>query len=80
VAEALIALGGNVGDARATLDRAKRGAAYRDLQVQYRKAACEVPLYQRLDIGLSSRHLHNYAPNPAGPGNTWNLADWWIDP
>jgi len=64
---------------RATLDRARRGAAYRDLQAQYRKLTCEVPLYQRLDIGVSSRHLHNYAPNPAGPGNTWNVADWWID-
>ena len=53
--------------------------AYRDLQAQYRKLTCEVPLYQRLDIGVSSRHLHNYAPNPAGPGNTWNVADWWID-
>ena len=64
---------------RATLDRARRGLAYRDLQIQYRKLACEVPLYQRLDVGLSSRHLHNYAPNPTGPGNTWNVADWWID-
>jgi len=73
------ALDADLAAGRATLDRAKRAEAYRDLQVQYRKAACEVPLYQRLDVGLSSKHLHNYAPNPAGPGNTWNLADWWID-
>jgi peptide/nickel transport system substrate-binding protein len=65
---------------RASLDRARRAEAYRDLQAQYRKAACEVPIYQRLDVGLSSKRLHNYAPNPAGPGNTWNVADWWIDP
>lgn len=73
------ALDADLAAGRATLDRARRGVAYRDLQVQYRKLACEVPLYQRLNIGLSSRHLHNYAPNPAGPGNTWNVADWWID-
>ncbi|MEP7104921.1 MAG: peptide ABC transporter substrate-binding protein, partial [Chloroflexota bacterium] len=64
---------------RATLDQAKRGQAYREFQVQYRKAGCEVPLYQRLDIGLSSQRLHSFAPNPAGPGNTWNVADWWIE-
>jgi len=73
------ALDADLAAGRATLDRVQRAEAYRDLQAQYRKAACEVPLYQRLDIGLSSRRLHNYAPNPAAPGNTWNLADWWID-
>jgi peptide/nickel transport system substrate-binding protein len=64
---------------RATLEQPKRAAAYRQFQLAYARSGCEVPLYQRLDVGLSSQRLHNFAPNPAGPGNTWNVADWWIE-
>jgi peptide/nickel transport system substrate-binding protein len=73
------AIDGALAAGRATLDQPQRAAAYRQFQVAYAKAGCEVPLYQRLDVGLSSERLHNFAPNPAGPGNTWNVADWWIE-
>jgi len=73
------AVDGALAAGRATLDQPQRAAAYRQFQVAYAKAGCEVPLYQRLDVGLSSQRLHNFAPNPAGAGNTWNVADWWIE-
>lgn len=73
------AIDGALAAGRATLDQPQRALAYRQFQAAYAKAGCEVPLYQRLDVGLSSQRLHNFAPNPAGPGNTWNVADWWIE-
>ena len=67
-----------LGDARATLDRAARTKAYQRFLAAYQAARCETPLYQRLDVGLSGRKLHNFAPNPTTTGNTWNVADWWL--
>lgn len=63
---------------RATLDDAQRAAAYRAFQAAYVQARCELPLYRRLDIGVTAPRLHNFVPNPAPAGNTWNLADWWL--
>lgn len=63
---------------RTTLDEAQRGAAYRAFQQAYVRARCELPLYRRLDIGVTSPRLHNFALNPGPAGNTWNLADWWL--
>lgn len=65
---------------RATLDQAQRAAAYRAFQAAYVRAHCELPLYRRLDIGVASPRLHNVALNASPAGNTWNLADWWLDP
>ncbi len=66
-------------DGRVTLDRAHRADAYRRFEIAYQAAGCEVPLFQRLDVGLAARRLHNFAPNPTAAGNTWNVADWWLD-
>ena len=66
-------------DGRATLDRTARAAAYQRFVAAYQAARCETPLYQRLDVGLASSRLHNFAPHPGIEGNTWNVADWWID-
>ena len=63
---------------RATLDQARRGAAYRDFERAFLAAGCEVPLYQRLDIAVVSNRLHNLVLNPTNAGNTWNVADWWV--
>jgi ABC-type transport system substrate-binding protein len=63
---------------RATLDEAQRGDAYRSFQRAYAQARCEVPLYRRLAIGVTSPQLHNFALNPGPAGSTWNLADWWL--
>ncbi len=63
---------------RSTLDRAERGAAYRAFQAAYRRARCELPVYRRLDIGVTSPRVRNFALNPGPAGNTWNLADWWL--
>jgi peptide/nickel transport system substrate-binding protein len=63
---------------RGTLDQAQRGAAYRAFQRAYVQARCELPLYRRLDIGVVSSRLHNFAPNPTPAGNTWNISDWWL--
>ncbi len=64
---------------RATLDPARRSAAYRSFEAAYVKARCELPLYRRLAIGVSSPRLHNLSPNPAPVGNAWNVADWWLE-
>jgi peptide/nickel transport system substrate-binding protein len=63
---------------RATMDQARRAAAYRAFQAAYLRARCELPLYRRLDIGVTSSGLHNFALNPGPAGNTWNIADWWL--
>jgi peptide/nickel transport system substrate-binding protein len=64
---------------RATLDQAQRGAAYRAFQVAYASVRCELPLYRRLNIGAVAPALHNFTLNASPAGNTWNLADWWLD-
>lgn len=66
-------------DGRSTLDRAARAKAYQRFIGAYQAARCEVPLYQRLDVAVSSKRLHSFAPNPGGQGNTWNVADWWVE-
>lgn len=63
---------------RSTLDQTQRGAAYRAFQVAYARARCELPLYRRLNIGVASPLLRNFALNPSPAGNTWNVADWWL--
>jgi len=63
---------------RATLELAKRAAAYRDFQAAYASARCELPLYRRVDVGVASPALRNFVLNPSPAGNTWNLADWWL--
>jgi peptide/nickel transport system substrate-binding protein len=63
---------------RATLDQGLRAAAYRAFQSAYAKARCELPLYRRLNIGVTSSRLHGFAPNSSPAGNTWNMADWWL--
>lgn len=63
---------------RATLDQAQRAVAYRAFQAAYVQARCELPLFRRLDIGVTSPRLHNVALNASPAGNTWNLADWWL--
>ena len=63
---------------RATLELAKRAAAYRDFQAAYASARCELPLYRRVDVGVASPALRNFVLNPSPGGNTWNLADWWL--
>jgi len=66
-------------EGRSTLDETRRVAAYRKFQGAYARARCELPLYQRLEIGVLSPHLHNFVLNPAPVGSTWNFADWWLD-
>jgi peptide/nickel transport system substrate-binding protein len=63
---------------RATLDEAQRGSAYRAFQHAYAQARCEMPLYRRLAIGVTSPRLRNFVLNPGLGGSTWNLADWWL--
>jgi peptide/nickel transport system substrate-binding protein len=63
---------------RATLDEAQRGDAYRTFQRAYAQARCEMPLYRRLAIGVTSPRLRNFTLNPGPAGSTWNLADWWL--
>jgi peptide/nickel transport system substrate-binding protein len=67
-------------DGRGTLDQAQRGSAYRSFQRAYAQARCEMPLYRRLAIGVTSPRLRNFALNPGPGGSTWNLADWWLAP
>src|SRR5581483_1807330 len=50
-------------DGRATLDQAARARAYQRFIAAYQAARCEVPLYQRLNVAVSARRLHNFAPN-----------------
>ncbi len=64
---------------RGTLDRPARAQAYQRFLVAYQAARCEVPLYQRLDVAVSAKRLRNFAPNPGTAGNTWNVADWWVE-
>ena len=63
---------------RATLDEAQRATAYRVFQHAYAEARCEMPLYRRLAIGVTSTRLHNFVLNPGPAGSSWNLADWWL--
>jgi peptide/nickel transport system substrate-binding protein len=65
-------------DGRGALDQATRGAAYRAFQRAYVRARCELPVYRRLDIGVVSPGLRNFALNPGPSGNAWNVADWWL--
>ena len=67
-------------EGRAGYDQARRSAAYRAFQEAYLTARCELPLYRHLDVAAVSPRLHNYAAHPAPVGDTWNAADWWIDP
>jgi peptide/nickel transport system substrate-binding protein len=72
------ALDAALAEGRASLDRTLRSKAYQRFIAAYQAARCEVPLYQRLNIAVSSKRLHNVAPNPTASGNTWNVADWWV--
>lgn len=63
---------------RSTLDRSQRGAAYRAFQAAYQQARCELPVYRRLDIGVTTPRLRGFTLNPGPAGNTWNAADWWL--
>jgi peptide/nickel transport system substrate-binding protein len=63
---------------RSTLDTSQRATAYRAFQRAYAQARCEMPLYRRLAIGVTSTRLHNFVLNPGPAGSTWNLTDWWL--
>ena len=64
---------------RTTLSEAQRGSAYRAFQRAYAEAHCEMPLYRRLAIGVTSTRLRNFVLNPGPAGSTWNLSDWWLE-
>jgi peptide/nickel transport system substrate-binding protein len=63
---------------RATVDEAQRASAYRAFQRAYAQVRCEMPLYRRLAIGVTSPRLRNFVLNPGLAGSSWNLADWWL--
>jgi len=63
---------------RSTLVTSQRATAYRAFQHAYADAHCEMPLYRRLAIGVTSPRLQNFVLNPGPAGSTWNLADWWL--
>ena len=73
------AIDGALAAGRAGYDQSRRAVAYRAFQAAYLNARCEVPLYRHLDVAAVSPRLHNYVPHPAPVGDTWNVADWWIE-
>lgn len=62
----------------ATLDAAKRQAAYLALQREWLAYHCTLPLYEWPEVRQVGGAVHNFAPSP-GPGqDVWNAADWWL--
>lgn len=63
---------------RQTLNPGERVQAYAAFERAYARVGAELPLFERVEVVLSSSRLHNLQVN-SGPATTlWNLADWWI--
>jgi peptide/nickel transport system substrate-binding protein len=64
---------------RESLNTVDRARAYAAFERAYARLAFELPLFERVQVVLSSPHLHNLALNAAPDTTLWNAADWWID-
>ena len=63
---------------RQTLATGERVQAYAAFERAYARLGAELPLFERVEVVLSSARLHNLQAN-SGPATTlWNAADWWI--
>ena len=63
---------------RQTLIPGERVQAYAAFERAYVRLGAELPLFERVEVVLSSPRLHNLQAN-SGPATTlWNAADWWI--
>ena len=63
---------------RQTLVPGERLQAYAAFERAYARLGAELPLFERVEVVLSSPRLHNLQAN-SGPATTlWNAADWWI--
>jgi peptide/nickel transport system substrate-binding protein len=59
-------------------NQADRTAAFHQL---YKDILTDLPAmfyYQFPNISCATQRLHNYAPSPTGPSETWNVWDWWL--
>jgi len=62
----------------ATLDFAKRRAAYLAAQRVWLAEHCTIPLLQWPRVIQRPFKLHNFAPDPSYSTDAWNAADWWV--
>jgi peptide/nickel transport system substrate-binding protein len=69
----------NLDRGRDTLNTVDRARAYAAFERAYARLGFELPLFERVQVVLSSPHLHNLTLNAAPDTTLWNAADWWID-
>jgi len=62
----------------ATLDRARRQAAYLALQREWLAYHCTITLYEWPEVRQVAETLHNFAPAGGPAVDGWNAADWWL--
>ena len=62
----------------ATLDRARRQAAYLALQREWLAYHCTITLYEWPEVRQVAETVHNFAPAGGPAVDGWNAADWWL--
>lgn len=61
-----------------SVDQNARKAAFHTLHTEIIKDLPNMYYYAFPDISVAKANLHNYAPSPAGPSETWNVWDWYL--
>lgn len=60
-----------------TTDQAARQAAFHTIHTAILTDLPAMWYYAFPDISVANSTIHNYAPSPAGPSETWNVWDWY---
>ncbi len=61
-----------------TPDQAARLQQFKIIQQAILTDIPAMYLYGFGDLSISRNTVHNYAPSPSGPAETWNVWEWWI--
>lgn len=61
-----------------TPDQAARLAAFKNIQQIILTDLPAMYLYNFGTLSISRNNVHNYAPSPGGPSETWNVWQWWM--
>ena len=63
---------------RSTLKAGERLQAYAAFERSYARLGAELPLFERVQVVLSTPRLHNLQANSAAATTLWNAPDWWL--
>ncbi len=68
-----------VGQAARQSDTTLRAAICKKVQAYLISQSYDLPLFHKANYALASPNLMNFVLDPTSAGNTWNIADWWIN-